>query len=177
MIKIPVWCAGTKPASVIHSHQLEASIRYCLALRDHSEHRLCARDRPFGSPGVLPTVAPTLAGIIPLLGLAFPPILADPLLQTAIAAAAQSYLAFGPLPGYGMCGGMAWSSLDYWLAKSQLPSGATRFGQPQHTPASQAAVRDMIWQRLIDSLTTGGALSKTLEWSLILNQIPEVLVA
>jgi len=38
-------------------------------------------------------------------------------------------------------------------------------------------VRDMIWQRLIDSLTTGGALSKTLEWSLILNQIPEVLVA
>ena len=122
-------------------------------------------------------VAPTLAGIIPLLGLAFPPILADPLLQTAIAAAAQSYLAFGPLPGYGMCGGMAWSSLDYWLAKSQLPSGATRFGQPQHTPASQAAVRDMIWQRLIDSLTTGGALSKTLEWSLILNQIPEVLVA
>ena len=84
---------------------------------------------------------PAIAGIIPLLGVAFPPVLVDPILQGAIIAAANTYLALGPLPAYGMCGGMTWSSLDYWLAKSQLPSGATHDGQPQHTPASQAAGR------------------------------------
>ena len=79
------------------------------------------------------------------------------------------------LPSYGMCGGMAYTSLDYWNAKAAVPYGDTSADQPMRTAPSQASLRSTIWQRLIDSLTGGGCLQQTIKWSLVLNQVPPAL--
>jgi hypothetical protein len=71
-----------------------------------------------------------------------------------------------------MCGGMAYASLDYWLTRKVLPRGANASDHPTRASANTAANRNMIWLRLLDSLQSGGALQKTVEWSLLLNQVP-----
>ncbi len=113
-------------------------------------------------------VGPALA-LDPLL--VFDPTL--PTLFTVLMAAssgiAAAVTASASLPGFGMCGGMAFTSLDYWYAKAALPHGGNRNDQPLR-PA-QAALRNTIWARLIDSLTSGGALQTTIQWSLVLNQL------
>jgi hypothetical protein len=113
---------------------------------------------------VIPTVAATVGAIIP-----------DPIVITsitAIASAAAIYPATGPLPTYGMCGGMAYASLDYWHARMILPRGSGYSDEPTRATPASTGVRNMIWQRLLDSLTGGGVLQRTLEWSLLLNQVP-----
>jgi len=62
-------------------------------------------------------------------------------------------------------------SLDYWHARVALPRGANPSDQPARGTAV-SPLRDKIWARLLDSLGTGGVLNRTLEWSLILNQLP-----
>ncbi len=96
----------------------------------------------------------------------------DPILITAVAAAAHTYAALGPLPTYGMCGGMAYASLDCWHAKAPLPRGAHAGDQPSRSDPASTTIRNTIWLRLIDSLGGGGVLQRTLEWSLVLNQVP-----
>lgn len=122
------------------------------------------------APGV---VASTVAAVIG-------PLVLDPITLTALTAtltvAAQGYLQFGHLDGYGLCGGMSYLGLDYWSARAALPRGAHEFDQPNRTGgAVPSQLRNLIWARLLDSLQSGGVLQRTLEWSLLLNQIPKEL--
>lgn len=99
----------------------------------------------------------------------------DPILLTAMSVAAQAYTTFGPLSTYGLCGGMAYSSLDHWHANVPIPRGAHVDDQPQRTAPTPTVIRDMLWARLLDSLRSGGVLQRTIEWSLWLNQVPPFL--
>src|SRR5436305_12263564 len=55
-------------------------------------------------------------------------------------------------PGYGMCGGMAFASLDYWLNNWVVPRGNNRHDQPQRTSPQGTALRDYLWNRLLQSV-------------------------
>ena len=110
---------------------------------------------------LVPAVVATVAAIIP-----------DPILLIAVAVAASTYAAFGPLSNYGMCGGMAYSALDHWNVRVPLPRGANFGDQPARTAVAPTAIRNSLWARLLDSLGPGGVLKQTLEWSLFLNQVP-----
>src|SRR5689334_6407887 len=115
---------------------------------------------------IIPAMLSTLAPLFPL---------PDPFFWAGLAAAAKTYITLGPLPGYGLCGGMAYTALDHWRVRVPIPRGANNGDQPSHAVPVQAAIRTLLWKRLIDSLTVGGVLEKTLEWSLLLNQIPREL--
>ena len=119
--------------------------------------------------GIAGAAAPAAVGAF----LAFLP--PDPILFTALFAAAQAYTQVGPLPTYGLCGGMAYSSLDHWHARMPIPRGAHGADQPARTATAPTAIRNMIWARLLDSLQSGGVLHKTIEWSLLLNNVPGFL--
>jgi hypothetical protein len=95
----------------------------------------------------------------------------NPFLVPVASTAAAVYLAFGPLPGYGLCGGMAYAALDYWRAKLPLPRGTDRNDEPMRFTAGDS-VRNLLWSRLLDSLGGGGVLSRTLEWMLRLHVLP-----
>lgn len=90
----------------------------------------------------------------------------------AAATAASTYPLAGPLPTYGMCGGMAYLCLDHWLARQPLPRGAHPGDQPARGLPVPTLLRDLIWRRLLDSLGPGNVLRRTVEWSLLLNQVP-----
>src|SRR5205814_2423998 len=96
----------------------------------------------------------------------------DPITAGAITAAANGFVTFGPLSTYGLCGGMAYTTLDHWNAHVPIPRGAHRDDQPGRTTPAATAIRNSIWTRLLDSLMPGGVLRKTIEWSIRLNQIP-----
>jgi hypothetical protein len=98
---------------------------------------------------------------------------AGPVAGLLLGAVGEAYVALGPTPLYGLCGGMAYSSLDHWQAKVPLPRGAQGTDRPERTGAAPGQLRQLLWDRLIDSLVGGGVLARTLEWSLILNQVPE----
>jgi PASTA domain-containing protein len=115
-------------------------------------------------------IQPVIAEAVALVAL-----IAGPVAAVVVAVAAEGYMTLGPLPSYGLCGGMSYSSLDHWSAKVPLPRGAHQGDQPTRTGPASTPVRDMLWERLIHSLTSGDVLMRTLEWSLLLNQIPEPL--
>ncbi|HXS14230.1 MAG TPA: hypothetical protein VN734_16135 [Acidobacteriaceae bacterium] len=121
---------------------------------------------------------PIAAQAGPMLIPIFPPLALDPItmgiISTAAVAAVNIVASTAPI-NYGMCGGMAYSSCDYWHAKLPLPCGAFLSDQPGRTAPVPTAIRNMIWSRLLDSLSGGGALQTTLLWSLILNQVPSVI--
>jgi hypothetical protein len=114
---------------------------------------------------LIPPVLGTIAAVLPV---------PDPILWTAITAAvtaAAQYPAAGPLPSYGLCGGMAYCALDHWNARVPIARGAHGNDQPARTAPAPTAVRNALWQRLLDSLGPGGVLQKTIEWSILLNQV------
>jgi hypothetical protein len=115
-------------------------------------------------------IQPVIIEAVALVGLVTGPVGA-----VLAAIAAEGYMAFGELPSYGLCGGMSYSALDHWYAKMPPPRGAHQGDQPTRTGPASTPVRDMLWERLIHSLTGGGVLQRTLEWSLLLNQVPEPL--
>jgi len=91
-------------------------------------------------------VPPVVASIVAILPIP------DPILITAITAAAVAavaYPAVGRLPTYGMCGGMAYMSLDYWHARVALPRGANAPDQPARSTVVSTTIRDNIWARLL----------------------------
>ncbi len=97
----------------------------------------------------------------------------DPFLLTAAGVAANVAIGtVAPTVGIGLCGGMAYASLDYWHARAPLPRGAHANDQPTRAMPAGVVLRDYIWGRLLNSLVQGGALNRTLEWSLLLNQVP-----
>lgn len=115
-------------------------------------------------------LTPLLPGAVATVAALAPP---EPAVMESLVNAASASAAFPTLPrSYGMCGGMAYLSLDYWIAQAQLPRGAHRDDQPERTSTATAAIRDLLWSRLVDSLTTGGVLLRTLEWSLLVDHVP-----
>jgi hypothetical protein len=67
---------------------------------------------------------------------------------------------------------MGYSALDHWRAHTPLPRGAFAKDEPLRNDPAGGPVRDMLWSRLLDSLVYGGVLWTTLEWSVVLNQVP-----
>jgi len=67
---------------------------------------------------------------------------------------------------YGLCGGMAFASLDYLHAGVPLPASGEAVGQP----ASGSVLRAYLWQRLLDSWELNGATF--LEWIARLHLVP-----
>jgi len=68
--------------------------------------------------------------------------------------------------GYGLCGGMCFTVLDFYKAGLPLPRGKHAGDQP----AGGTRLRDYIWQRQMDSLMPDA--SRFLAWLIILNHIP-----
>ncbi|WP_089107897.1 hypothetical protein [Streptomyces hyaluromycini] len=116
-----------------------------------------------------PTVVPPAVAAVSLV---IPEPITLAVLTAIMTAAAQTEMTLGPLPTIGLCGGMAYTSLDYWTVRAALPRGAHDTDLPARTAGAAATLRNLIWQRLMDSLISGGVLQRTLEWSLILNQLP-----
>lgn len=78
----------------------------------------------------------------------------------------------GPPPaGYGMCGGMGFTILDYWF--NHWHPSAGNGSVPVWTPAQQGALRGYIRNRLADSLGIGGVAANTLLWMTLLDYIPD----
>lgn len=68
---------------------------------------------------------------------------------------------------YGLCGGMAFTALDYWHKNWVLPRGISKDDQPQRTSPSGKILRDYIWNRLIQSLKDNAGTF--LEWMAVLH--------
>jgi hypothetical protein len=63
---------------------------------------------------------------------------------------------------YGLCGGMAFSSLDYWHERWVVPQGTGTNDQPQRTTPQGTVLRNYIWDRLLKSVEDNGL--KVLQW-------------
>ena len=103
----------------------------------------------------------------------------DPLFAAIATGTIATYLALpsSTLPAdnmYGLCGGMVYAALDHWRTHMTPPRGATTDDQPARGTSGEP-IRVMVWNRLMDSLTSGGVLSRTIEWMLRLNVIPSFL--
>jgi hypothetical protein len=71
-------------------------------------------------------------------------------------------------PQYGLCGGMCFAALDFYVRE-----GAPPFPRGQHAsdnPAPGTPLRRYIWKRQLDSLVSDGA--RFLIWLVILNYVP-----
>jgi hypothetical protein len=68
---------------------------------------------------------------------------------------------------YGLCGGMAFSSLDYFVKGWVVPRGTGSGDQPQRTTPTGTALRDYIWSRLIKSLEDNAGTF--LQWMAVLH--------
>jgi hypothetical protein len=68
---------------------------------------------------------------------------------------------------YGLCGGMAFSSLDYFLKGWVVPRGNGPNDQPQRTSATGTALRNYIWGRLIKSIEDN--VGTFLQWMAVLH--------
>lgn len=53
---------------------------------------------------------------------------------------------------YGLCGGMTFASLDYWLQQWIVPRGNGAGDQPTRATPQGTVLRDYIWTRLLDSV-------------------------
>jgi hypothetical protein len=71
-------------------------------------------------------------------------------------------------PGhYGLCGGMAFASLDYWHKNWIVPRGTGPNDQPQRTSPTGTALRDYIWNRLLKSIEDN--VGTFLQWMAVLH--------
>lgn len=68
--------------------------------------------------------------------------------------------------GYGLCGGMCFTVLDFYRAGLPLPRGMHAGDQP----AGGTSLHNYIWRRQMDSLVPDA--SRFLAWLIILNYIP-----
>jgi hypothetical protein len=80
--------------------------------------------------------------------------------------ALRNKLEAGLAPGYGLCGGMAFAALDYFLTGEQVPRGKD-YGD---RPAAGTPLRRYLWQRQIRSLVSD--LDRFLAWLVMLKHVP-----
>lgn len=74
------------------------------------------------------------------------------------------------LTSFGLCGGMAFAALDYYLLGWVVPQGRGPDDHPADDAAGRA-LRNYIWQRLLDSMQSRAAATMLL-WSLALHLVP-----
>ncbi len=55
---------------------------------------------------------------------------------------------------YGLCGGMAFASLDYFKKGQKLPRGAGYSDNPKNDTPSGKTMRDYLWRRQLESMST-----------------------
>src|SRR5262249_13379140 len=70
---------------------------------------------------------------------------------------------------YGLCGGMAFAALDYWLQGWIVPRGTGPHDQPSRDTQQGTELRNYIWSRLVDSIEAHAVTF--LSWMITL-QIP-----
>lgn len=128
-------------------------------------------------PAVLGALGPLLVpafGVVDALGLlvGIPPGTVEVATLIAAASGGLGKIVDKALTGdFGLCGGMAFASLDYYEQRLVVNRGDPGAGF-EHTSPEASALRDHIWNRLVDSYTGGVAL-QTLEWMALLHFIPE----
>jgi hypothetical protein len=118
-----------------------------------------------------PLLAPAF-GLVDAIGLLFgiPPGVVETAGIIAVVSGGLDNWIKGLLPEiYKLCGGMAFSALDYY--KLGIPINRVDH-VPERTTPTLIALRDYIWSRLIDSLLAGVAAT-TLEWMALLHLVPE----
>lgn len=69
--------------------------------------------------------------------------------------------------GYGLCGGMCFAALDFYMSGLPVPRGQHANDQP----ASGTPLRTYLWKRQFDSLVSDGA--RVMAWLITLNYIPQ----
>jgi hypothetical protein len=79
----------------------------------------------------------------------------------------RNKLEAGLAPGYGLCGGMAFAALDYFLADRPLPRGDHAWDHP----TADTRLRRYLWQRQIRSLVSD--LDRFLAWLVLLEYVPK----
>lgn len=77
------------------------------------------------------------------------------------------------LTRYGLCGGVAFAALDYFREGWVIPQGTGPDDHPTHASAAGSALRNYIWQRLLDSMQ-GRAAGVMFWWSLALHVVPSL---
>lgn len=77
------------------------------------------------------------------------------------------------LTRYGVCGGMAFAALDYYLHGWVLPQGDAPDDHPVLDGGPGRALRNYIWQGLLDSMQ-GRTAVVMLRWSLALHLLPNL---
>jgi len=136
------------------------------------------------TPIIMPLLGPGIA-IADLIGAIFgiPPGTAELVAAAAIAVKLKDFIDQTLNESYGLCGGMAFTTMDYfmqaWIIARGFPDGPkindsefASHGQPDRQTPEGAALRTYIYDRLIDSFKNG-VMKTTLEWMAILNFIPE----
>ncbi len=101
------------------------------------------------------------------------PVLLVPLVVFGWGRSLCTWIADGLPETYGLCGGMAFAALDYYRSGLTLPRGSGRSDQPTRVTRKGAALRSYLWQRLLQSLTTGHAAAYTLAWMGALHLMPK----
>ena len=81
-------------------------------------------------------------------------------------------IAAGLPQNYGLCGGMAYAALDYFKAGRPIPRGRGPRDWPTRATPDGTVLRDYLWKRFLDSLSTGGAGVATLAWQIVLYRVP-----
>ncbi|MGH2627777.1 MAG: hypothetical protein ACRDHY_14135 [Anaerolineales bacterium] len=89
--------------------------------------------------------------------MAVSPVLFAPLVVLGLGRGLGRAIAGGLPQVYGLCGGMAFAALDYYTRGLPLPRGTGPSDQPTRKTPKGATLRTYLWQRLLQSLTVGGA--------------------
>jgi hypothetical protein len=77
------------------------------------------------------------------------------------------------LTRYGLCGGMAFTALDYYTLGWVVPQGAGPDDHPAPNDDAGGRLRSYIWRRLLDSMQSRAARTMLL-WSLAIHLIPRL---
>ena len=101
------------------------------------------------------------------------PVLLVPLVFLGVGRSLATWVASGLPETYGLCGGMAFAALDYYESGLPLPRGTGPLDQPTRKTPREATLRAYLWQRLLQSLTTGRVAAYTLAWMGALHLMPK----
>jgi len=106
----------------------------------------------------------TLGAILGAAAFGLPGALLVPAGILALRRQMESHLA----PVYGLCGGMCFAALDFFLQRDgpPIPRGEHR----EDRPATGTSMRRYLWKRQLDSLVSDGA--RFLAWLIALNYLP-----
>ena len=101
------------------------------------------------------------------------PVLFAPLVVLGLGRRLSEAIAGGLPQMYGPCGGMAFAALDYYKTGLPLPRVTGPSDWPTRKTPKGAALRNYLWQRLIESLTIGRVAANMLASMAALHMMPK----